>query len=259
MSQIRTLSRSCSKINRDRVPEFEAPGGYLKFLLPLFAAHRQTTREFSYDCTEITHDEEKVIFEAFHFVKYQTLKALDSALDAAEWERLVYLLRNRLVCANMKLVGAMMKRKHIAPENTTYASEGNLALINAVEGFDPWQGPRFSTYACRSIIHAFWKLQDHHLSLCGCFEDFAAQIARDDGLSAEDSEQITLVRDTIVNNPEGFFTPKEQLVIRCRFGIGCKRMKLRELRDSLGLSIERVRQLEFQARAKIKNLISASN
>lgn len=50
-------------------------------------------------------------------------------------------------------------------------------------------------------------------------------------------------------------TPQESAVLRLRFGINCERLKLNEIGISMGVTRQRIAQIEIQALAKIKELI----
>jgi len=71
--------------------------------------------------------------------------------------------RNELVTRNLGLVGrpaAYYARKYRLEYDELF-SEGMLALIAAAQGFDPARHFRFSTYACKTIVHELksWCLE----------------------------------------------------------------------------------------------------
>ena len=75
------------------------------------------------------------------------------------WYRRVLSGRAALVGANMPLVVAMVRRTRInAVDFAELVSEGNMAVMRAVDKFDVSRGFKFSTYACRAIMKAFSRL-----------------------------------------------------------------------------------------------------
>jgi RNA polymerase sigma factor (sigma-70 family) len=50
----------------------------------------------------------------------------------------------------------------------------------------------------------------------------------------------------------GTLSARERAVVRSRYGIGCQRETLRSIAGRLGVSAERVRQIEQQALAKLR-------
>ena len=63
--------------------------------------------------------------------------------------------RERMIRANLRLVVAVAKRyTNRGLPLIDLIEEGNLGLLRAVEGFDPEQGARFSTYGCWWIKQA---------------------------------------------------------------------------------------------------------
>jgi DNA-directed RNA polymerase sigma subunit (sigma70/sigma32) len=70
--------------------------------------------------------------------------------------------KDRMIKANLRLVIAIAK--HFASRGVPLPDlieEGNVGLIRAVEGFDPAQGTRFSTYAAWWIKQAIRRMLTH--------------------------------------------------------------------------------------------------
>lgn len=68
--------------------------------------------------------------------------------------------RELLINSNLRLVVSIAKRysrKGILPD---LIGEGNIALIDAAEKFDPEKGVKFSTYAFRGIERRIWSYLD---------------------------------------------------------------------------------------------------
>lgn len=74
-----------------------------------------------------------------------------------------------------------------------------------------------------------------------------------DGMVARD--QIENVRDSI----ERVLTPRERDVVRRRFGMGCEAESLQQIGDTLGLSKERIRQIESIALGRLRKAIATAS
>ena len=78
------------------------------------------------------------------------------AEQVLEWHRRFEHFREYLVRTNLALVLAMAKRTRLGDVDfAEIVSEGNMALIRAVDKFNVDRGFKFSTYACRAILKAF--------------------------------------------------------------------------------------------------------
>src|SRR4030095_10121596 len=110
--------------------------------------------------------EEKLMFLRFNYSKFRLQKlqkkilkdGIDKELaeEFLEWHRRFEHFREYLVRTNLALVLAMAKRTRLG--DTDFAeivSEGNMALLRAVDKFNVERGFNFSTYACRAILKAF--------------------------------------------------------------------------------------------------------
>ena len=112
--------------------------------------------------------DEAVLFLRYNYARYrlselvdaqQRRKAARRAKEMVLWYQRVQGARSDLVRANMALVVSMAKRAKIPNvEFSELVSEGNMALLRAVEKFDVARGFKFSTYGCRAILKSFNRL-----------------------------------------------------------------------------------------------------
>ena len=110
--------------------------------------------------------EERLMFLRFNYCK-KRLCALQKQIRAGgltmsraqeflDWHRKFEHFREYLVRTNLALVLAMAKRTRLGDVDfAEVVSEGNMALLRAVDKFSVDRGFKFSTYACRAILKAF--------------------------------------------------------------------------------------------------------
>ena len=171
-------------------------------------------------------------------------------------------IRNRIIRANMRLVIAIIK-KFVGPQHSfdDLLSDGTMSLMHAVDKFDYARGFRFSTYAYRAIArNAYRAVLDRQKenSRFGVDPAEALFAVADDRMSGGMSEQTwSLLRNQLAAILERL-DRREQLIIRARFALGAHRKvrTFQSLAERLGISKERVRQLQQLAIDKLRQLVS---
>jgi RNA polymerase primary sigma factor len=212
--------------------------------------------------------DERTLFLRYNYAKLRlglliTAQARRRAAGRARqmilWHERAAKTRGAIVEANMPLVLSMAKRFN-APDADfdELVSEGNMALLRSVEKFDVSRGFKFSTYACRSILKAFsrqvaraWQRRERFPV------SFDPQLERSDYDERKHEMQVRncaeTVLDILVSN-RAKLTGEEQRIVSGRFGFrpSGKIGTLKEVGRMVGLTNERVRQIQNRALAKIR-------
>ncbi len=218
----------------------------------------------------LTKEEEQHYFRKMNFRKFQFLQ-LRSGLDCSKpsarlisrLERLlgeISEIKNLLIKSNLRLVVSIAKR--YLKSNTGFfelVSDGNISLIRAVEKFDYSRGNKFSTYASWAILKNFTRsVPAEHQRLTRFQtgqEDVFTQSAEQRGAFFSD-EHANRSQRAVIQELLGELDGREQKVISCRFGLGdsIEPETLEEVGTRLGVTKERVRQIEVRTLEKLRRI-----
>ena len=221
--------------------------------------------------------QERHAFLRLNYCRYRVMEIVRecagrrlSAAAAAEvlrWERLAAETREGLVRVNMPLVLAMAKRTRITGADfSDLVSEGSLALLRSVDKFDCRRGYKFSTYACRSILKSFSRVAARTARHRGRFPaEFDPALEKSDFLeqkrSSVEGDCIAEIR-TILGDNLAKLSEVERQVIRARFALDepsngqtPKGKTLEEVGALIGVTKERVRQIQNKALDKLRNVL----
>ena len=171
--------------------------------------------------------------------------------------------REYLVRTNLALVLAMAKRTRLGQVDfAEVVSEGNMALLRAVEKFNVDRGFKFSTYACRAILKAFsrtsMKASRHRTRFPVEFEPDLEKSDWSDVKRKTVEEECVDELKTIIDRNLAELTNVEETVIRRRFNWQEEAespLTLEEVGRIIGVTKERVRQIQNKALAKIKQVM----
>lgn len=240
--------------------------------------HRQRKREANMNpmmrlCYEeplLTREQEWHLFRIYNFRKFQALKNLHAgrAGKACDFLQLADEVRNQLLLCNTRLAANFAKRK--APHNfeDVFADAYELVL-KAIDYFDynrknqSGGKNKFSTYAT-------WVIQNQHLRNCGQEAKRESRLIRgvilDDFHSQSlgyDEEVRQLDREELVRDILEFPDQREADILRMRFGISqgdevVEPMTLEKVGENVGVTKERIRQLEKRALNKIRGKVKTS-
>ncbi len=220
-----------------------------------------------YEVPLLGRDQEAHLFRKMNYLKFlanRRREALDPTRartsDLDEIERVqeeALAVKNQIIRANLRLVVSIAKR-HVGPSNNFFelVSDGNMSLIRAVEKFDYARGNKFSTYASWAIMKNFARTipeenyrRDRFVT--GHEEMFEA--AADNRTDEHEYETALKRMQEAVKGMLGRLDDRERLIIVSRYGLnGVNEQTLEQLGKELGITKERVRQIESRAQDKLR-------
>jgi len=183
------------------------------------------------------------------------LDAIDGLLeDAAR-------VKNQITQSNLRLVVSIAKR-HQSPSVDFFelVSDGNVSLMRAVEKFDFTRGFKFSTYASWAIMRNFARTIPDEKSQAERYQTGREELLETvSGPRQEESENdfLPAVR-SLLDRMMGELDEREQKILRQRFGLddAGESQTLEQIGKRLGVSKERVRQLEARAMTRLRSEFS---
>ena len=218
----------------------------------------------------LTAARERALFLKFNFHKYQFVclrRRLDPELarhrDLDRLERQLSLAtaaKNAILEANLRLVVSVAKR-HLRPGVALMelVSEGNIALMRAVEGFDIHKGNRFSTYATFALMKCFAH-EAPRLSAAGrmAVDEHVLQGMADRRTSVEWDRAVA--RDE-VGQLLSRLSERERKVLSEHYGLdrSASPATYDQVGRRLGITKQRVRQIEQSALAKLRVAMGLSS
>jgi len=221
--------------------------------------------------------QEQLLFQRFNYARFRVYGILwahaGRPLSAAQaralllWSRKVRDLRAPRIQINVPLVLAMAKRTRLGGVDFgDLVSEGNMALLRAVDKFNCSRGFKFSTYGCRAILKSFSRVAMRTSRYRGMFPtEFDPTLEKSDfaELQRDQTEDdcVGELRDILFRNLARL-SDVEQTVIRARFAIHAPETAdtlppktLEQVGNMIGVTKERVRQIQNKALRKIRHAL----
>ena len=240
-----------------RSPEAAAPAGLTPYLASL------------YQTRLLSKDEEQFYFRRMNWLKFRaatTRGRLDRSratlrqIEEIEgWLAEAETVKAILITSNLRLVVSIAK-KFIDPGMAfeELVSEGNLALMRAVEKFNFALGNRFSTYATYAIQRHFFRLshksrqqRNRFVAADESLKDMPAEPQATESCSSEQVAELSRMFRSFLGDLE----PREQQIVVARFGFDGKPPRtFRELGAEMGVCKERIRQIQTRAMDKLRGM-----
>ena len=221
-----------------------------------------------YEVPLLTREQEVHLFRKMNYLKYKAGRLRDT-LDVQRPKRRLMdqiemlhdesvAIKKQIISANLRLVVSIAKR-YVGPAADFFdlVSDGNMSLIRAVEKFDVLRGNRFSTYATWAIMKNFARSIPAVLRQRDRFCTSHAEVFR----TAEDArtdqyqqESAQTERESQVEWILKRLDERERQIVTSRFGLtrGQEPLTLKQVGAAVGVTKERVRQIQERAMGKLR-------
>ena len=218
----------------------------------------------------LTREEEAYHFRRLNYLKHTAARLRDelnpSRPSAREMDAIERLLdqavqvKNFLIRSNLRLVVSIAKR-HIKPNTNFFemVSDGNMSLIRAIEKFDYTKGNKFSTYASWAIMKNYARSIPTEHTLLDRYRtghDEVFQYSTDERSNHFLQELNNRRQHTMIMGILDRLDDRERRIIVYRFGLeqGSEPETLERVGGRLGVTKERIRQLESRALKKLRKI-----
>ncbi len=221
-----------------------------------------------YEISLLTREQEQHLFRKYNYLKFKASRLRDqldiehpkaALMDEIEalHEQIVD-TKNQIARCNLRLVVSIAK-KRVTPDQNFFelVSDGNVSLLRAAEKFDFARGNKFSTYASWAIMKNFartipneYRQRDRfrtsHDELFDMTQEKRANLNLEETIQRDRLSKIQRVLNRL--------DERERQIIVGRFGLDHSQepRTLKEVGAELGVTKERIRQIEARALNKLR-------
>lgn len=208
-------------------------------------------------------NEEQVLFKALRtcarLAGRDTTRKISGEGRNTIWEQRWQALRGHIVEMNMGLAYSVVHRVGSRKVNEDdLLSDALLGLTRAVDQFNPWKGYRFSTYACTVIARDLMRRCKRETAYRKLFPVQHEVTLERPGRKPDHGTELYVERlQRVINSNTCNLTELESRILSQRFPEDPEsRLTFLEIGASVGLSKERVRQIQNIALQKLRKVLT---
>ncbi len=182
--------------------------------------------------------------------------------ELARWTKAYHSLRDLIVLGNRKLIYRAVRRRMATQSRADdMIGDCHIVLIQAVAAYNPWLGIRFSTYAYTCLVRALSRLSQRlstdWLARSMSLESLPDGEPRGRMPSSETGGHGMVRIDEYLRDDHPLLSFREKMILAKRFSMGDDpaNQTLEKVGKALGLSKERVRQVQASALGKLRRAL----
>ena len=205
---------------------------------------------------EVTRDHAR----RMHYSAHRMHNARTPA-ELNRWTRAYHSLRDQIVLGNRKLIYRAVRRRMSAQNRAEdMIGDCHIVLIQAVAAYNPWLGIRFSTYAYTCLVRALARMSQR-LSTDWLARSMSLESLPDGeprGRFQPEPSTLGMFRvDEYLREDHPLLSYREKMILAKRFSMGDDpaNQTLEKVGKAMGLSKERVRQVQASALTKLRRAL----
>ena len=244
----------------DPMPRFVANESFTDRAAPKTYNPAEAADPYQYEATYMPDEVTRDTAKRMHYAAWRAQKARTSS-ETMRWKKAYFDLRDRVVLGNRKLVYRAVRRQmSMSNKADDLIGDCHIVLIQAVAAFNPWIGIRFSTYAFTCLLRALARKAQKAAA------DWLSRTVPLDSMPDGDIGQrfdtelssSSMFRiDEYLRDDRPLLSTREKIIISRRFSPveGTANPTLELVGKELGLSKERVRQVQASALGKLRRVL----